>query len=64
MTRKSSHSDTTTSQIRRIAQGVGAKQRHASRHSQQYQLHAPVRPSDGTAERPPVGLGIGMKVRP
>lgn len=59
--RKSNHSKTTTSQIRSIAQGAGAKQRHAARHSQQYQLNPPVRPTDGTAEKPPAGLGIRKK---
>ena len=61
MTRKSNHSQSTTSQIRRIAQGAGVEQRRPPRHSQQYQLHPPVRPVDGTAERPPAGLGIRRK---
>ena len=43
------------SQIRQIAQGEGARQKSRPRHSQQYQLHAPVRPTDGTAENPPAG---------
>jgi hypothetical protein len=47
----------TTSQIRQIAGGVGVSQKQKPRHSQQYQLHAPVRPTDGSAELPPVGLG-------
>lgn len=55
--RKSSHGENTTSQIRRIAQGAGVKQKQQPRHSQQYQLHAPVRPTDGSAERPPAGRG-------
>ncbi|HVR43143.1 MAG TPA: hypothetical protein VMS56_06805 [Thermoanaerobaculia bacterium] len=58
--RGSTPGDATRSQIRRIAAGEGLRQRRSPRHSQQYQLHAPVRPSDGTAERPPLGLGIGL----
>ncbi|MGH9459461.1 MAG: hypothetical protein ACRD2J_17640 [Thermoanaerobaculia bacterium] len=56
--RKKSNPSTTTSQIRQIASGVGTTQRRPPRHSQQYQLHAPIRPSDGTAEKPPAGLGV------
>ncbi|MFN2240386.1 MAG: hypothetical protein ABR524_13445 [Thermoanaerobaculia bacterium] len=55
--RKSSPATTTTSQIRQIADGIGVTQKQKPRHSQQYQLHAPVRPSDGSAELPPVGRG-------
>jgi hypothetical protein len=55
--RKSNPATTTTSQIRQIAGGIGVTQKQKPRHSQQYQLHAPVRPSDGSAELPPVGRG-------
>lgn len=56
--RGSHHSTTTVSQIRKIASGAGAAQRRAPRHSQQYQLHPPVRPTDGTAEKPAALLGL------
>ncbi|MFN2442370.1 MAG: hypothetical protein ABR517_06775, partial [Thermoanaerobaculia bacterium] len=55
--RTSTPTETTTSQIRGIARGIGVTQKQKPRHSQQYQLHAPVRPTDGSAEKPPVGLG-------
>lgn len=55
--RKSNPATTTTSQIRQIAGGIGVTQKQKPRHSQQYQLHAPVRPSDGSAELPPAGQG-------
>lgn len=60
--RRSNPAPSTKSQIRRIAEGAGTAQRHPARHSQQYQLHAPVRPKDGTAEKPPVGRGIVRKL--
>ncbi|HSN68215.1 MAG TPA: hypothetical protein VLV48_03160, partial [Thermoanaerobaculia bacterium] len=56
--RGSNLSQTTLSQIRQIASGAGAAQRRTPRHSQQYQLHPPVRPTDGTAERPATPLGM------
>jgi hypothetical protein len=56
--RGSNLSSTTLSQIRKIAAGAGAAQRRAPRHSQQYQLHPPIRPTDGTAEKPAVHLGL------
>ncbi len=56
--RGSNLSSTTLSQIRKIAAGVGASQRRTPRHSQQYQLHPPVRPTDGTAETPASMLGL------
>ena len=54
--RGSNLSQTTVSQIRQIASGAGASQRRTPRHSQQYQLHPPVRPTDGTAEKPATPL--------
>lgn len=56
--RGSTHSSTILSQIRKIAAGAGASQRRAPRHSQQFQLHAPIRPTDGTAEKPAAMLGL------